>query len=149
VEFLKARVVAVCRGKEKGQPKEGIRCGFFEKGLGLVGDAHAGAEKQVSILMKESVDHLSATTGFTFPPGSFAENILVEGLDASAILPGRQLKIGPVILRVVRIGKEPGASHAYHYLGYSLLPRLGIFAQVMAGGLLKIGDEVELLGDDF
>jgi MOSC domain-containing protein YiiM len=145
---LKARVVAVCRGKEKGRPKESIPGGIFEKGLGLVGDAHAGTEKQVSILMKERVDRLSVTTGLAFPPGAFAENILVEGLDASAVFPGRQLKIGPVILRVVRIGKEPGASHVYNYLGYSLLPRLGIFAQVMAGGFLKIGDEVEWLKDD-
>jgi MOSC domain-containing protein YiiM len=145
---LKARVVAVCRGEEKGRPKKDIHAGFFEKGLGLAGDAHAGTEKQVSILAKERVDHLSATTGLAFPPGAFAENILVEGLDVSAIRPGRQVKVGPVILRVVRIGKEPGVSHSYNYLGYSLLPRFGIFAQVVACGFLKIGDEVEWLKDD-
>jgi hypothetical protein len=56
---LKGRVVAVCRSANKGQPKQDVYSGFFERGLGLVGDAHAGTEKQVSILAKEKVDQLA------------------------------------------------------------------------------------------
>jgi MOSC domain-containing protein YiiM len=44
-----------------------------------------------------------------------------------------------------QIGKEPGESHPYHYRGFSLLPRFGVFARVVESGTVKNGDEVELL----
>ena len=142
---MKARVVAVCLGKEKGKPKEDVRSGFLEAGYGLVGDAHAGMEKQVSILLKEHVDRLSRETGIVFPPGAFAENLLIEGADEALLEPGKRLKAGQAILQVERIGKEPGIAHSYHYHGYSLLPRLGVFARVIQDGIVKNGDEVELI----
>jgi MOSC domain-containing protein YiiM len=141
---LKERVVAVCRGKEKGEPKQDVSSGFFGQNLGLLGDAHAGTEKQASILMKESADHLSVKTGLTLPAEAFAENLLIEGLDPSEVLPGQQLKIRPVILLVERIGKDPGISHSYHYHGHSLLPRFGVFARVIESGMVRNGDGIEL-----
>ncbi len=141
---MKGRVVAVCRGAKKGKPKEDVRSGFFEKSMGLRGDVHAGTEKQVSILLKEHVDGLSRETGLVFPPGGFAENLLIEGIDQALFSPGRRLKIGPVILEVERIGKESGILHSYQYHGHSLLPRRGVFARVIEGGIVKNGDEIEL-----
>ena len=35
--------------------------------------------------------------------------------------------------------------HSYNYKGYSLPPRFGIFAKVIPSGMVKNGDEVELL----
>ncbi len=139
---MKGRVIAVCRGAKKGCPKENAGSGLFEKGRGLAGDAHAGTEKEVSILLKERVDALSAQTGLSFPPGAFAENLLIEGLEEEALLPGVRLRIGEAVLQVHRIGKEPDIPHSYQYQGHSLLPRYGIFAQVIHGGIVKSGDEV-------
>lgn len=65
---MAGRVVAVCRSPERGKPKEDGGTGFFEAGLGLAGDAHAGTEKEVSLLAKEKVDQLSRETGISFPP---------------------------------------------------------------------------------
>ena len=113
--------------------------------MGLAGDAHAGTEKEVSILSKERVDALSAQTGLSFPPGAFAENLLVGGLEEEALLSGVRLRIGEAVLKVYQIGKEPNLSHSYHYQGHSLLPRYGIFAKVIRGGVVKNGDEVECL----
>jgi MOSC domain-containing protein YiiM len=128
---------------KKGCPKEEVKSGFFEQGKGLAGDAHAGTEKEVSILPKERVDALSAQTGLSFPPGAFAENLLVEGVEEKALVPGVRLRIGEAVLKVYQIGKEPNLSHSYHYQGHSLLPRFGIFAQVIHGGIVRNGDEVE------
>lgn len=139
---MKGKVIAVCRGAKKGCPKEEVESAFFEQGKGLAGDAHAGTEKEVSILPKERVDALAAATGLSFPPGAFAENLLIEGLEEEALLPGARLRIGEAVLKVQQIGKELNISHSYHYLGHSLLPRYGIFAQVIHGGIVKSGDEV-------
>ncbi len=68
---MKGKVIAVCRGKEKGKPKEDVGSGFLEKDFGLVGDAHAGKAKKVSILVKEKVDQLARQAGLSFPPGAF------------------------------------------------------------------------------
>jgi MOSC domain-containing protein YiiM len=144
---LKGRVVAVCRSLERGKPKEDIRSGFFEKGVGLVGDAHAGTEKEVSILAQERVDELSQKTGFSFPPGAFAENLLIAELDQAELLPGKWLQVGKAILQIIRIGKEAGVPHSYHFRGHSLLPDFGIFARVLESGRVKNGDEVELRMD--
>ena len=142
---MKGKVIAVCRGAKKGCPKENVGSGRFERGMGLAGDAHAGTEKEVSILSKERVDALSAQTGLSFPPGAFAENLLVGGLEEEALLPGVQLRIGEAVLEVHQIGKEPNISHSYQTQGHSLLPRYGIFAKVIRGGVVKNGDEVESL----
>jgi MOSC domain-containing protein YiiM len=142
---LKGKVIAVCRGAKKGCPKEEVGSGFFEKGKGLVGDAHAGTEKEVSILPKERVDALAAATGQSFPPGAFAENLLVEGLEAEALVPGVRLQVGEAVLEIYQIGKEPNILHSYHYQGHSLLPRYGIFAKVIRAGIVKSGDKAEWL----
>ena len=143
---MKGKIVAVCRNAEKGKPKEDAHSGFFERGLGLVGDAHAGTEKEVSILLKEKVDQLSRKTGLRFPAGAFAENLLVEGLRQSQMILGKNLKIGKVVLQVKQVGKKSGVQHSYQYQGYSLLARFGSFASVIESGIIKKGDEVELLG---
>jgi MOSC domain-containing protein YiiM len=129
----------------KGKPKEDVCSGYFEKGLGLIGDAHSGTAQEISILIKEKVDQLSRRTGLSFPPGAFAENLLIEGLDQAELLPGRQIKVGKSILLIERIGKEAGIPHTYQYRGYSLLPHFGVFARVLESGLVKNGDEIELL----
>ena len=46
---MKGKVSAVCRGSERGKPKVDVLSGFFEKGLGFVGDAHSGTAKDIII----------------------------------------------------------------------------------------------------
>jgi len=145
---MQGRVVAVCRGAEKGKRKEAVLTGFFQKGVGLVGDAHAGTDKEVSLLLKERVDELAGKTGYSFPAGAFAENLLLEGLNWDDCIPGKCFKAGEAILQITQIGKDPAIPHSYNYCGFSLLPRFGIFARVIQSGALKTGDEVEWIHPD-
>jgi len=142
---LRAWIVAVCRGAEKGKRKETVMTGFFQKGVGLMGDAHAGTDKEISILLKERVDELADKTGFSFPAGAFAENLLVAGLKWAECTPGQCLKAGEAVLQITQIGKDPAIPHSYNYCGFSLLPRFGIFARVIQSGAVKNGDEVQWL----
>ena len=142
------RVVALCRSVEKGKRKAAILSGFFQEGMGLVGDAHAGTDKEVSILLKERVEDLAGKTGYSFPAGAFAENLLVEGLTWAECTLGKRLKAGEAILQITQIGKDPAIPHSYNYCGFSLLPRFGIFARVIQSGAVETGDEVEWVRPD-
>jgi MOSC domain-containing protein YiiM len=146
--LMLGRVVAVCRGAEKGKRKEAVLNGFFQRGMGLIDDAHAGTDKEVSLLLKEKVDELAEKTGFSFPAGAFAENLLVEGLKWAECTPGKYLKAGEAALQITEIGKDPAIPHSYNYCGFSLLPRFGIFARVIQSGVVKTGDEVEWIHPD-
>jgi MOSC domain-containing protein YiiM len=145
---MSARVVAVCRSAEKGKRKSAVPAGFMLRGVGLVGDAYAGTDKEVSILLKKRVDELARKTGNSFPAGAFAENLLVEGLKWVEFIPDKILKAGEAVLQITQIGKDPALPHCYNYRGFLLLPRFGIFARIIRSGAVKTGDEVRWVHPD-
>ncbi len=145
---MKGKIIAICRSDYRGKAKQPIDFGFFREGWGLIGDAHAGTVKEVSLLLKSQLESLARETGMVFPPGAFAENLLIEGLPQEDLIPSRRLCIGSLILQITKVGKEPDKSHSYHYYGYSLLPRFGVFAQVKQSGWVVVGDEIELSEGD-
>src|SRR4030042_5331761 len=87
-------VVGVCVSKRRTDPKKNVGKGFLQKGIGLVGDSHAGTEKEVSLLAMESIHKLCQETGISAEPGSFAENITTEGINLTFLSVGSQLRIG-------------------------------------------------------
>ncbi len=142
------KVVAVCLSQRRTDPKENVGRGFFQKGFGLVGDSHAGTEKEVSLLAIESVIRLCQEMGISAGPGNFAENITTEGIDLVTLPIGSKLKIGEATLEVIQIGKDPSQSHTYNYQGYSILPKEGIFCKVIESGEIKLGDTIEIIGNE-
>lgn len=119
--------------------------GFFQKGLGLVGDSHAGTQKEVSLLAIESIRRVCQEADISAGPGSFAENITTEGIDLVSIPIGSILQIGEVKLKIIQIGKDPSQAHTYNYQGYSILPKEGFFCKVIGSGQVKIGDAIRLI----
>jgi len=75
-------------------------------------------------------------------PGSFAENLLICGLDEKKISVGSVLKVGEAVVEVESIGKEPSQKHTYSYRGFSLLAEKGLFCRVTQSGWVKAGDPV-------
>lgn len=143
-----AKVVAVCTSKDRRKPKEPQAAAMLVRGKGIEGDSHFGlTERQVSLLRSEDIREAERSAGFPFPPGSLAENLVVEGLPQD-LLPGQGLAIGPdVRLRVVEKGKKAGEPHTYDYRGWCLLPTKGFFLSVERGGTVVPGMEVVLEGE--
>ena len=141
------KVVGVCVSQRRTDSKENVGKGFLQKGLGLVGDSHAGTEKDVSLLAIESIQKLCRETGISAGPGSFAENITTEGIDLTSLPVGSHLQIGEATLLVIQIGKDPSQAHTYTYQGYSILPKEGLFCKVVESGEVKIGDPITLITD--
>ena len=140
-------VVGVCVSQRRTDPKKNVGKGLFRKGIGLVGDSHAGTEKEVSLLAIESLRKLYREAGISAEPGSFAENITTEGIDLTSLPVGSQLQVGKAKLTVVQIGKDPCQPHTYNYQGYSLLPTEGVFCKVIESGEVKTGDFIKLIDD--
>jgi len=143
-----ARVLAVCISSSRQEPKKPVAEARFIEGKGIDGDSHFGiSSRQVSLLRYEDIKLAEKEAGFSFPPGSLAENLVVEGLPDQIPL-GSRLKIGrDVVLLVMEKGKKPDEPHTYDYRGWCLLPKVGYFLEVVNGGIVKPGDEVVLEGD--
>lgn len=113
---------------------------------GVVGDAHAGSWfRQVSLLGMDSIRRFSAQAGRDFQPGEFAENLTVEGLDFSRIVPLDRLVIGEAELEVTQLGKKCHGDGCaiFREVGRCVMPKEGIFSRVLRGGEVRGGDTIE------
>ncbi len=141
---MSGKIIAVCTSANKGERKTNVGRAELLPGQGLAGDAHAGfAHRQVSLLAIESIDKMRAK-GLDVGPGDFAENLTTEGIDLVSLPVGTRLKIGDALLEVSQIGKECHTRCAIYYqAGDCVMPKEGIFAVVLAGGPVAVGDTLE------
>ncbi len=134
-----AYVEAVCLSHRKGIVKKEQEQVSVRENWGIEGDAHAGDwHRQISLLAGESIDTVKEVLP-TLKNGSFAENIITRGLDLSSLRIGDRLQIGAeVVLEITQIGKECHNSGCAikKATGDCIMPREGIFAQVIKGGIL-------------
>ena len=141
---LQGTVRAVCISPAKGTVKKPVEKGVFIRNYGIENDAHAGNwHRQVSLLGKESVDKLQEKISIPLFPGAFAENILCEGITLYKLPVGTKLRVGTALCEVTQIGKECHSECAIRQqAGDCVMPREGIFVQVLEEGDAKAGDEV-------
>lgn len=139
------RIVAVLRSEKKGVAKKEIAIGYLRKDYGLVGDAHAGSGRQVSLLALESIQRMQEK-GLKVGPGDFAENLTTEGIDLLSLTKGQRILIGKrIVLKITQIGKEcPAPCAIFRRLGECIMPKEGVFARVVKGGSVKAGDRLEV-----
>ena len=114
--------------------------------FGLEHDAHGGKwHRQVSLLAEESIASMRQK-GLDVVAGNFAENITTEGLNLCSLTVGTHIRIGVTELIISQLGKvchNPCA--IYHQAGDCVMPREGIFAVVIKGGQIAVGDKIEVL----
>ena len=147
---MRGTIVAVCASRRKGVRKRNVGEAEFEADWGLVGDAHAGHwHRQVSLLALESIEKMRQK-GLNVGPGSFAENLTTRGLDLLSLPIGSRVRVGEeVVLEITQHGKVCHDRCAnYEMAGDCVMPREGVFARVIRGGRVKVGDSVEVLVDE-
>jgi len=139
-------IVAVSVSKAKGERKTPGSQVQLREQHGIVGDAHAGDwHRQVSLLALESIAKMQAL-GLTVGPGDFAENLTTRGIDLVSLPVGTRLGIGAVQLEISQIGKVCHTRCAIFYqAGDCVMPREGVFAKVLCGGIIKPQDHIQLL----
>jgi MOSC domain-containing protein YiiM len=164
VEFTKnqnkplqsGKIISINISKKKGTVKEPIEKGELKEQFGLIGDIHAGGDelRQVSLLAIESIQEMQKCPkldkeDFQLKPGDFAENFTTKGLDLTKIKIGNKFKIGDkIVLEVSKIGKECH-SHCeiFKKIGSCIMPKEGIFARVLCGGMVLMEDKIEVYND--
>ena len=139
-----SRLLEICISKERGTAKVPVGEAVLREGWGREGDAHAGNwHRQVSLLSFEKIEEFRRR-GAEVDPGAFGENLIIEGMELRALPVGTRFHIGEAVLELTQIGKECH-SHCeiYKKMGDCIMPREGVFAQVIKGGRIQKGDQVQ------
>lgn len=149
----RGKIKAISISKDKGTKKINVSKASLKEDFGIVGDAHAGTKKrhpyghrQVSLLALESIEKMKGK-GLEVGPGDFAENITTKGIDLAELEIGTKVKIGQsAILEISQIGKVcHNRCNIYEQVGDCVMPREGVFAKVLKGGIIKPKDRLEVL----
>ena len=156
------KLTAICLARPEILPGKSYRTGINKIALnapvmvdanGLVGDAvcnrkhHGGPDQAILLEGSLTRDWWSAELGLDFPPGTFGENLLVDGLDNREVAVGDRFHFGEVSLEATscripcatlsaKMG-DPGFAKRYALAG-----RPGIYCRVLRHGMLAPGEAV-------
>ncbi|MDI6703903.1 MAG: MOSC domain-containing protein [bacterium] len=141
------RIISINISSKKGTKKQPVN-GPWEviKECGLKDDAHCGPwHRQVSLLALESIEQMKKC-GLKVCPGDFGENLTISGINLVSLPIGTKIYVGKeVLLQVSQIGKECHTRCAIYYqAGDCIMPREGIFAEVIKGGIVQVGDKIQI-----
>lgn len=138
-----ATVLALSVSEQKGVRKSNVDYVTLREEWGIEGDAHAGAwHRQISLLATESIEKIRAK-GLDVDPGAFAENITTQGIDLLQLRIGDRLTLGAAELEITQKGKECHTRCAiYQQAGDCVMPREGVFARVIHGGIVTVGETI-------
>lgn len=139
-------LIGICISPERGTQKYEVREAEIREGWGIEGDAHGGNwHRQISMLSFEKIEAFRER-GAEVDFGAFGENLIVEGYDLKSLPVGTRFFIGQAELELTQIGKECHTHcQIYHRMGDCIMPREGVFTQVIRGGHIRVGDRVEMM----
>ena len=136
-------VDSLCVSEKKGERKHPVDSAMISRNHGIEGDAHAGSwHRQVSILSRSDIETVRNNGLPDIKPGDFAENVILSGLDLSSFGLGTRLRLGDdAELSITQIGKVCHTPcRIYHITGDCIMPKLGLFARVEKGGMVRVGE---------
>ena len=136
------KVRAVCISEKRGTQKKNIESAVFVENWGIEGDAHAGNwHRQISLLSEETIAAFKAR-GAEVTDGAFGENLVVSGYDFTKFPIGTRFTCKDVVLELTQIGKEcHHGCEIFQKMGECIMPTNGVFAKVLHGGKISVGDE--------
>lgn len=140
------KVMALCTSEKRGTLKTAQDSARFLTEWGIEGDAHAGNwHRQVSLLGLGEIEAFRAR-GAQVAFGAFGENVVAEGFTFKELPVGTRLACGEVVFEITQIGKKCHAHcEIYKQVGDCIMPREGVFARVLHGGEIHVGDDLHLL----
>ncbi|WP_423404713.1 molybdopterin-binding protein [Faecalibacterium prausnitzii] len=139
------KILAICTSPKRGTVKTEVPEATLTPEWGIETDAHGGSwHRQVSLLSAEKIENFRKKIWVDY--GAFGENLVVEGFDFRNLPVTSRFQVGEVVLEMTQIGKECHSDCAIRrQTGDCIMPREGVFARVLHGGTLHVGDEMILL----
>lgn len=114
---------------------------------GIIGDRKGGSgDRQLNVMHAEVLTELQAD-GFKAAPGQLGEQLVIAGIEPSAMTMGTRLRIGETAVIEVNIPRT-GCGRFEHIQGKlksQAAGRLGVLATVTTGGAIAVGDEVRVI----
>ncbi len=147
-----SKIAAICISRQRGTLKEPVQKAQIIEDWGIEGDAHAGKwHRQISLLGLGQIEEFRRR-GADIDYGAFGENLVVDDMHMSTLPVGTRLRIGGRLgaeLEITQIGKQCHSHCAiYQTVGDCIMPREGVFASVIKGGQVKVGDSIEIIADN-
>ena len=129
---------------EKGSSGVDMEEGLLVEGLGLKGDIHSKVGKRQLSLLLEGLVPDAANRGLCH--SRFKENINLSFSEPEAIPPGTRLGAGEAIVEISGETKHCYKECRLYDAGNPCsLAGVGVFAHVVKGGLIHIGDQVRVI----
>lgn len=111
---------------------------------GIAGDRKGGHPKRQLNIMDAEMLATLAGEGYPAAPGVLGENLILQGVDVSALPAGSHLHIGEHVL--IEVGKLREPCYKLTALDVrmpdAVIGRVGVMARVLRGGLIRVGDAV-------
>jgi len=124
---------------------DAVDAALLEVERGLRGNANRGGRRQVTIISRERWAELMAALGADLPPSVRRANLMVSHVDLENSR-GRVLRVGGARLKI-NGETRPCEQMEEAQAGLESLMRErwggGAFAEVLEGGEIRVGDEVE------
>ena len=139
------KILAICTSPKRGTVKTEVPEATLTPEWGIETDAHGGNwHRQVSLLSAEKIENFRKKIWVDY--GAFGENLVVEGFDFRNLPVTSRFQVGDVVLEMTQIGKECHSDCAIKQaVGRCVMPTEGIFAVVVREGVVRPGDEIEIL----
>ena len=134
----------------KGEPMLVVDEVLSDTRSGLMGDRYNGnsGRRQVTLLQYEHLAVLESMLGKAIAPETIRRNLLIKGVNLLA-LKNCQFKIGEAVFQMTglchpcsKMENKLGAGGYNAMRGHG-----GINAQVLQGGLIRVGDKLTVLND--
>lgn len=151
---MKGTVVAIHLHREPARPLEPVGEARAVAGKGLEGDlyfagagtfsAKPGTARQITLVEEEEIETLRRETGIALAPGETRRNVTTRGVRLNHLV-GKRFRVGDVVLEGKRLCEPCAHLESLTQEGVldGLLHRAGLRADVIVGGVVRVGDSVE------
>jgi MOSC domain-containing protein YiiM len=114
-------------------------------GAGIDGDRYG--EKDITLFEAEAIESLKADTGIDLKPREIRRNVMTRGIGLNDLL-GHRIRVGQVEAIVTELCHPCSHLQSLTYPGVlrGLVNQGGLNADVVAGGVIRVGDGIEDLG---
>jgi MOSC domain-containing protein YiiM len=141
---------------DSSAPMNGVEVATALEGCGLKGDRYCagtghwsrfGRVCEVTFIAAEDLDDIEREPGVSVKNGEHRRNVVTRGISLKTLRRGEQFRVGEVVFeyrgprsvcRYIERLTEPGMTQA-------LKGRGGICARAIENGMVRVGDEIELL----
>ena len=144
-----AQVVSIHRVAQNGGPTEELSAANFIANFGLEGDWRSRKDRgrQITLIEEEELAFVATALKLErIPAGASRRQVVVRGIKLNDTV-GKRLRVGPLLIEVHDLCDPCKNMEKMIARGakWAMETRGGVCGKVIEGGVLKPGDEVEMV----